>query len=96
MFISRLQQSFTSQTIDKAIEQAAEKMGFSAPRPEQLEVVEKLSGRDVFLSLPTGGDKSFCFTCLLLVFDFLRGVQQQSIVLVVFPLIALSRIRLLA
>ena len=44
MFVSRLQQSFTSQTIDEAIEQAAEKMGFSAPRPEQLEVVEKFVG----------------------------------------------------
>ena len=92
VFVSRLQRSFTSQAIHAAIAQAAKKMGYSAPRSEQLEAVENfVSGRDVFLSLPTGGGKSFCFACLPLVFDFLRGAQQQSIVLVVSPLIALMQ-----
>ena len=92
VFVSRLQRSFTSQAIVSAIAQAAKKMGYSAPRPEQVEAVQKfVSGFDVFLSLPTGGGKSFCFTCLPLVFDFLRGAQQQSIVLVVSPLIALMQ-----
>ena len=76
VFVSRLQRSFTSQAIHAVIAQAAKKMGYSAPRPEQLEAVENfVSGRDVFLSLPTGGGKSFCFACLPLVFDFLRGTQ---------------------
>ena len=70
VFVSRLQRNFTSHTVDEAI---AQEMGYSAPRPEQLEaVVNFMSGRDVFLSLPTGGGKSFCFACLPLVFDSLR------------------------
>ena len=56
--ISRLQRSFASQAIDVAIAQASKKM----TRPEQLEAVENfVLGRDIFLSLPTGRGKSFCF-----------------------------------
>ena len=32
-----------------------------------------LNGNDVLVCLPTDGGKSFCFTCILVAFDALRG-----------------------
>ena len=62
-------------------------LGYTAPRTEQVQAVEKfVSGCDVFVSLPTGGGKSLCYACLPLVYDTLKRVQQQSIVIVVSPL----------
>ena len=80
VFVSCLQWSFASQAIDAAIAQVAKQMGYWAPRPEQLEVVENfVSGRDVFFSLPTGGGKSFCFACLpLLVFYSLHNSNPSD------------------
>ena len=49
-----------------------------------------VSGRDVFVSLPTGSGKSVCYGCLPLVFDKLRDDgDHHSIVVVVAPLSAL-------
>jgi ATP-dependent DNA helicase RecQ len=65
-------------------------LGYPTPKEEQVQVVEQfLLGRDVFVSLPTGGGKSLCYGCLPIVFDTLRQVKQQSIVLVISPLNAL-------
>ena len=47
-------------------------LGYHQPTDDQAEVLQKfVSGRDVFISLPTGSDKSqtLCFTCVSLVFD---------------------------
>ena len=49
------------------------------------------SGRDVFVSLPTGYGKSLCYILLPKLFHALRGVCGQSIVLVVSRLIALMK-----
>ena len=52
-----------------------------------------LSGRDVFVSLPTGGGKSLCYCLLPKAFDILRGTSScsktQSIAIVVSPLVSL-------
>ena len=65
------------------------------PTPEQVEAVKVfLTGRDVFVSLPTGSGKSICFSCLPLLYDRLKAVvgipiRHHAIVLVVCPLISL-------
>ena len=49
-----------------AVSLAASKLGYSHLKPKQLEAVrEFVSGKDVFLSLPTGGGKSLCYAVLL-------------------------------
>ena len=48
-----------------------------------------ISGRDVFVALPTGYGKSLIYACLPRVFDLLLN-KEGSIVLVVCPLIALT------
>ena len=40
----------------------------------------------MFISLPTGGGKSLCFACLPLVYDYLRGIIDKLIAIIVSPL----------
>ena len=79
----------TSISHSSAISRAAEQLGYTL-KPEQRRSVEKfVAGNDVFVSLPTGFGKSLCYTLLPPVFDFLRGLESRSFVLVVSPLLAL-------
>ena len=49
-----------------------------------------VSGKDVFVALPTGFGKSICYGCLPGVFDKLSKVDaKKSIVIIVSPLVAL-------
>ena len=86
---------YTQKQIRAAVSEAAGLLGYSSLRPRQAKVVEDfLSGRDVFVSLPTGSGKSLCFCLLPKAFDALRGtrsVDRQSIVVIVSPLIALMK-----
>lgn len=68
-------------------------LGYEQIRKEQLDVVTRfIDGNDVFVSLPTtGGGKSLCFPCLLLVFDNLHGVINKSIAIIVYPFITLMQ-----
>ena len=70
------------------ITEAVQALGYRLPTREQLLVTEQfVSGRDVFVSLPTGSGKSVCYGCLPLVFDRLRDDgDHHSIVVVVAPL----------
>ena len=77
--------------IDKALDVASRRMGYERLFPKQREAVEAfISGRDVFVCLLTGYGKSFCYGCLPIVFDCLRG-QTSSIVVVVTPLVAIMK-----
>lgn len=59
-------------------------------KTEQVQVIsEFVSGKDVFVSLPTGYGKSLCYALLPLVFDFLRAPCNKSIVVCISPLTAL-------
>ena len=82
-------------TIRAAITEATTLLGYSELRPLQVRAVEHfLCGKDVFVSIPTGGGKSLCFCVLPKAFDTLRGstsVARQSIVVVVSPLVALMK-----
>ena len=50
---------------------------------------EFVSGRDVFVALPTGFGKSYCFALLPTVFDHLRAGKNPSIMVCVSQLTAL-------
>ena len=70
--------------------EVASALGISTLKSQQSEAIfQFLHGRDVFVALPTGYGKSLCYMALPWIFDRLRGVTNQSVVLVVSPLVAL-------
>ena len=72
---------------------ATKQLGYPGLCPKQeLAVKNFLSGRDVFMSLPSGSGKLPCYCILPKVFDILRSpTASQSSVMVVSPLIALMK-----
>ena len=79
-------------TLSDAIAKAATSLGYSKLKPEQEQAITYFArGNDVFVALPTGYGKSLCFALLPRVFDLLRGVENQSIAMIVSPLVALMR-----
>ena len=81
-------------SIAKAITEASKATGYLILRDYQKKTLEAyLSGRDVFVSAPTGAVKSLTFKLAPYAFDCLNGDQanSNSIVLVVVPLISLMK-----
>ena len=69
------------------VTKAANAIGFSSLKKEQEKVInEFISGKDVFVCLPTGFGKSVCFITLPIVFDLIRAPCEPSIVVVISPL----------
>ena len=57
-----------------ALKKAVGHMGLRELKPKQIEAIQSfVSGRDTFVSLPTGYGKSVIFAILPILFDFLRG-----------------------
>ena len=80
-----------SETI-RAIRTVAACYGYENLKEEQESALEEfVSGKDVFVSLPTGSGKSLCYGLLPSVFDTLRNVEKTSIAIVVSPLISLMK-----
>ncbi len=78
--------------IKLALESVSSRLGYAALHEEQEAVNAFASGRDVFISLPTGSGKSLCFAVLPWLFDRLYPYHQgRSIVIIVSPLIALMK-----
>ena len=74
-----------------AINTAAAKLGYAQLKDKQYDAIEGfISGRDVFVCLPTGCGKSLCYALLPLIFDTLRS-KSNSQALIVSPLIALMK-----
>jgi len=81
-------------SIAKAINEASKATEYHVLRDYQKKTVEAyLSGRDVFVSAPTGAGKSLTFKLAPYAFDCLNGdhANSNSIVLVVVPLISLMK-----
>ena len=77
--------------MEELVNEAALEMGYSSIRDKQKEaILGFLSGRDVFVSLPTGSGKSLCYSILPKVFDRVRKASG-SIVIVVSPLVSLMK-----
>lgn len=73
--------NITAATKQRALKEV---FGFTAFRPLQLEVVDKiLAGEDVLLVLPTGGGKSLCYQ--------LPALLMEGVLVVVSPLLALMQ-----
>ena len=72
------------ETVASALHSVLLRLGYSYPKPEQVEAVTTfILGRDVFLSLPTGYGKSLCYSCLPLVFDMIKQKIAFSVIIVV-------------
>ena len=75
--------------LEVAIDSAVEAVGLEALKPLQREAIRLFTrGHDVFVSLPTGYGKSYCFVLLPLVFDRMLG-RSGSIVVCISPLTSL-------
>ena len=82
----------SSAEIERAIVRCASILGYTELRPKQAVVVRAfVSGRDVFVSLPTGSGKSLCYSLLPKVFDDLRHRKCESIAVIISPLVALMK-----
>ena len=79
--------------IERALRVVAENHGYTEIKDKQKDaIVSFASGKDVFIALPTGYGKSFCYQSLPLLFDTLRGHSvPTSIVVVVTPLVAIMK-----
>ena len=81
MDVPRLNKTFATLAIDAAILSAFRTLGYEKPTKDQVQVIEAfLSGKDVFVMLPTGSGKSLCFVALPLVFDSLRRAANSTTV----------------
>ena len=89
----------SSSDVEVAIRKAFWRLGYPDAKEEQLKAArEFISGRDVFVCLPTGSGKSMCYGCLPYAFDELAAnsfkdsstnAEPSAIVLIVSPLTAL-------
>ena len=76
--------AFSEESISAAITDSVSLVGVEELKKEQSQAIRSfVSGRDVFVTVPTGYGKSFCYALLPLVFDRLRAATHKSIVVCV-------------
>ena len=79
----------TASNIREIVGRAAASLGYSKLKPEQEQaILAFISGMYLLLYLPATGNRCVLLPC---VFDLLRGVEKQSVVIVVSPLVALMK-----
>ena len=68
---------YSKEQIDAAIDAAVQAFGLESLKHQQQEAIEEfVSGRDVFVAVPVGFGKSYCFALLPTVFDHLRQAKS--------------------
>jgi ATP-dependent DNA helicase RecQ len=79
--------------VESALRAIGKRYGYAEIKDKQRDaILAFVSGQDIFVSLPTGYGKSFCYQCLPLLFDILRSHEvPTSIVVVVTPLAAIMK-----
>lgn len=79
--------------MDAIIETTVRKLGHREAKELQTKSIKEfVSGKDVFVSVPTGYGKTVCYACLPMVFDTIHGHElPYSVIIVVSPLKALMR-----
>ena len=79
--------------VESALTITAARLGYAELKDKQKEAIKAFaSGKDVFVSVPTGYGKSFCYQSLPVLFDALRGHRTvTSVVLVVSPLVSIMK-----
>ena len=81
---------YSREAVEDAIASSCAVMGVVELKEKQKEAIKSfVEGNDVLVILPTGYGKSLCFALLPLVFDYLRGEANTSIVICVSPLTSL-------
>ena len=74
VLVPRLGVTVERKVVDRAIVESIRDLGYEKPRQYQADVLFKfVSGRDTFVSMPTGSGKSLCFASTPIVFDKLKG-----------------------
>ena len=69
---------FSEEAIQGPIIKAVEELGYSSLRSQQeLAVKQFVCGNDVFVCLPTGSEKSLCYSILPSVFDYLSVLHMK-------------------
>ena len=88
----------SSEAFERIILATFRRIGYEKPTDDQASAIRAfMSGRDVFVMLPTGSGKSLCFVALPMLFDSIRNLADSittlhsSIVVVVSPLTVLMK-----
>ena len=93
MEVPRFGLKLRKDTVHSNIVSSFRRLGYASPQKDQTEaIVQFVSGRDVFVVLPTGSGKSMCYIALPFVFDELRKLTEpKSLVVVMSPLVSLMK-----
>ena len=78
-----LRESFgMAMALSSAISESVKDLGFGQLKAEQAAAISKFaSEKDVFVTLPTGYGKNLCYCCLPYVFNRLKLIEKQSMLL---------------
>ena len=77
--LPRLHRDFEEPTVEVAILEAFQKLGYDRPTQDQALAVRNVVLRyDVFVMLPTGSGQSLCYASLPYVFDSLRRAAGEK------------------
>ena len=88
--VTKMTTLYSKGKINAAIDHAMKTVGLESLKREQREAIQEfLSRKDVFVSLPMGYRKTYCYSLLPLAFDYLRESQHPSIAICVSPLTAM-------
>ena len=73
------QLGYLSMDVESTLRAIGKRHGYVEIKEKQRDaILAFISGKDVFVLLPTGYRKLFCYQCLPLLFDILQGYEVQT------------------